>query len=381
MFPIVMQAINDQEPTKWIENINAYTTKQLYLDKWTNSFQKVDFKLQRLIENNKFIIEFKYLNYDQEIDDIDVKCSVNNQLLKLQKVFDSEKHEYTYTLISEFNEATKTKKVQDIKNINFEIFYKVKGLLYQVERYTYEIYSNNNSNKELVSNKNGVEYDLWTKLRIMSLPDRDIPTDMKHYSFVEQVKYKFIPTTLMLGKHNEKLFDVEISKKEISNKSGITSDFSQLIQSDINGFNVSIDIDKQFIKGNLNAKINDFDKNEHKQISIDSYSYYDKVSKAIIANNDSIGATRGLLLPLNYSGNYSYLLNVNFGEDLKGFKIRYNQEISKPFFNEKSGLIKLSVNNIFKQQNFTKWSVVKAENIRSLINNSNTLEELMKGGK
>jgi len=33
MFPIVMQAINDQEPTKWIENINAYTTKQLYLDK------------------------------------------------------------------------------------------------------------------------------------------------------------------------------------------------------------------------------------------------------------------------------------------------------------------------------------------------------------
>lgn len=124
MFPIVMQAINDQEPTKWIENINAYTTKQLYLDKWTNSFQKVDFKLQRLIENNKFIIEFKYLNYDQEIDDIDVKCSINNQLLKLQKVFDSDKHEYTYTLISEFNEATKTKKVQDIKNINFEIFWK-----------------------------------------------------------------------------------------------------------------------------------------------------------------------------------------------------------------------------------------------------------------
>lgn len=381
MFPIVMQAINDQEPTKWIENINAYTTKQLYLDKWTNSFQKVDFKLQRLIENNKFIIEFKYLNYDQEIDDIDVKCSINNQLLKLQKVFDSDKHEYTYTLISEFNEATKTKKVQDIKNINFEIFYKVKGLLYQVERYTYEIYSNNNSNRELVSNKNGVEYDLWTKLRILSLADRDIPTDMEHYSFVEQVKYEFIPTTLVLGKHNKKLFDVEISKKEISNKSGIISDFSQLIQSDINGFNVSIDIDKQFIKGNLNAKINDFSKNEHKQISIDSYSYYDKVSKAIIANNDSIGAAKGLLLPLNYSGNYSYLLNINFGEDLKGFKIRYNQEISKPFFNEKSGLVKLNVNNIFKQQNFIKWSVVKAEDIRSLINNSNTLEELMKGGK
>lgn len=381
MFPIVMQAINDQEPTKWIENINAYTTKQSYLNKWTNSFQKVDFKLQRLIENNKFIIEFKYLNYEQEIDDIDVKCSINNQLLKLQKVFDSDKHEYTYTLISEFNEATKTKKVQDIKNINFEIFYKVKGLLYQVERYTYEIYSNNNSNKELVSNKNGVEYDLWTKLRIMSLPDRDIPTDMEHHSFVEQVKYKFIPTTLVLGKHNEKLFDVEISKKEISNKSGITSDFSQLIQSDINGFNVSIDIDKQFVKGNLNAKINDFDKNKHKQISIDSYSYYDKVAKAIIANNDSIGAAKGLLLPLNYSGNYSYLLNINFGEDLKGFKIRYNQEISKPFFNEKSGLVKLNVNNIFKQQNFIKWSVVKAEDIRSLINNSNTLEELMKGGK
>lgn len=381
MFPIVMQAINDQEPTKWIENINAYTTKQLYLDKWTNSFQKVDFKLQRLIENNKFIIEFKYLNYDQEIDDIDVKCSINNQLLKLQKVFDSDKHEYTYTLISEFNEATKTKKVQDIKNINFEIFYKVKGLLYQVERYTYEIYSNNNSNRELVSNKNGVEYDLWTKLRILSLADRDIPTDMEHYSFVEQVKYEFIPTTLVLGKHNKKLFDVEISKKEISNKSGIISDFSQLIQSDINGFNVSIDIDKQFIKGNLNAKINDFSKNEHKQISIDSYSYYDKVSKAIIANNDSIGAAKGLLLPLNYSGNYSYLLNINFGEDLKGFKIRYNQEISKPFFNEKSGLVKLNVNNIFKQQNFIKWSVVKAEDIRSLINNSNTLEELMMGGK
>lgn len=86
-------------------------------------------------------------------------------------------------------------------------------------------------------------------------------------------------------------------------------------------------------------------------------------------------------MPLNYSGNYSYLLNINFGEDLKGFKIRYNQEISKPFFNEKSGLVKLNVNNIFKQQNFTKWSVVKAEDIRSLINNSNTLEELMMGGK
>ncbi|WP_420813323.1 MHO_1580 family protein [Mycoplasma phocoeninasale] len=128
---------------------------------------------------------------------------------------------------------------------------------------------------------------------------------------------------------------------------------------------------------------NPWDNNHNKEIIIDSYSYYDNKSKKTIISANDKSSEKGIILPLDFYGNFFYEMDISFGEKLKKFSLVYNQYIPKPFFDKNIGLVDLKIKNIKGWLTKEKWHTVKYDKIEQIVKNAKNLEEISKigGGK
>ncbi|AZZ65494.1 hypothetical protein DMC14_001680 [Metamycoplasma phocicerebrale] len=360
--------INELSKT-WVEEFLVSSKRNRYLDNWLTVNELTTLKIKRIIQSDNFILTFEHINSLNEIKEIKINALINNKLIDIKPIYHDNKSIFINTYNSDLDTKNKFE-FKDINNINFEIYYRVNGYWYQVQRFTYWIKNNPRSKNIIVNKKTNIK--LLSQIEINSKPDRINPHLISHNVNTEYLNLEFKSTFLELGKHNKKIYDLNIYKIKNDN-------IENLLNSDIYDFELSpISLfNNAKLKYNIKQKFEDFGKS---QIIIDSYSYYDKYSDSIKIDEPSSQAKIGLLIPLNFKGDFGHTLNFNIGKNLKNFKLTYPQYIEKPFFSIDGGLIKMKVKNIkgwLTQENYHK---IKYENITEIIKNAENLETIEKIG-
>ncbi|WP_373441294.1 MHO_1580 family protein [Metamycoplasma equirhinis] len=364
--------INNKATPFWLENFYVKANRNIYLPNFTNKGQLTKLKIRRLLQSDKFIIEFSHLNFHYEINDINVEVAINNKKVEFNKLRALD-GTYIFSFISEKNSEINKLLFNQILNIDFEVKYKIGNTWYQAEGYTYYL-NHIKNNKVIKVDTNGANINLLTIMEISSFSNEKNLTITEHHENREYISFHFKPKILKQGLHNTKIFDFSIIK---ANSKG---DISRIInQSDVYGLNIIGRIDIPNVKGNISLRYNPWDDN--KSITIDSYSYFDKKVNSVIVSPNDFSAKQGLIIPPNFSGNLSENLDITFGENLKNFSIIYNQFIPKPLFSELDGLINLNLKKISGWLTKEKWHTIKLNNIEEIISKAKTLKEIEKIGE
>ncbi|TPR54098.1 MHO_1580 family protein [Metamycoplasma neophronis] len=351
----------------WVENYYVKAERYQYLLNWSNINQYAKLQLRRLIKNNKYILELSYANFNRQIQDIKIRALINNKPIEFNHSINPETNHHVFSLINELNKDSNSINFEDIENINFEIFYQVNKTWYQVERLTYFINKIKN-NTTLKTNGEPININLITKIIIESFPDFNDHKLMRHFENREYLSFQFKPAVLEQGLHNKKLFDFEILK---ISSDGQSTHFIE--QSDISNLSIKLKISNTGIQGDYDVIYNPWD--NQKSILVDSYSFWDKTLQKTIVSPNNMQAKRGLLIPLNFSGNFFSEILLNFGEKIKNFSVVNNQYIERPFFNSIDGLIKLKTKKINGYIN-GQYNKIKVQNIRSIMDNAKTIDEI-----
>ncbi|VEU81560.1 hypothetical protein V2E25_00980 [Mycoplasmopsis arginini] len=364
------ELVNKQD--RWTEEfiINAKQTR--YLDNWSSVNEITKVRIKRIIQSDNFIITFEHYNPLREIKDIRITPLINNKLVDFKPRYNLNTGNITLTFNSDLDSKNKLD-FNDIANLNFEIEYNIGGYWYQCKSFSYWIKKNLRS-KNIPINKD-INVEILSEIEISSIPDRIDKFSINHDFKTKYLNFLFRPNTLKLGTYNKNLFSLEITKKD--NK---TQEEFFIDNTDIYDLNFSTANLFSNSKNKYDTKINYTSFNQA-NISIDSYSYYDKLSESVIVNEPNHNAKLGLLIPLKFEGIFGYEILFNLGKNLKNFKLSYSQELKKPFFSINNGIIKLKVSSVKGWLTDEKWHLIKYKNFIEIINSANSLESINKIGE
>ncbi|WP_369086047.1 MHO_1580 family protein [Metamycoplasma spumans] len=363
-----MHIVHNQKVSEyWLENFYIKAEREQYLLNWSNPNQHAKFSLRRLIKNDKFILEFQYANFHSQIEAIKVDGFINNKKVNLNVSKNEKNNHWVFSAVSELDKDINSVNFDSISNINFEIHYLVSGKWYQAERYVYYINAIK-SNKQLKSDKNGIIINILSRLLIDSYPDFNNDKLMNHFENREYLSFVFKPNVLLEAKHNKKIYDFEIVKVSTDKKIR-----DAINQSDLENLDIKLKINTLNTVGDYEIIYNPWD--DKKSILVSSYSFWNKKDKNVNVSAKDIEAKRGLLVPLNFLGNFFHEITISFGDKLKNFSVVYNQNFTKPFFSMSNGKIKLKTEKIAGFLN-GDYQYIKVKNIQKIIANANSIEEI-----
>ncbi|AZG68804.1 MHO_1580 family protein [Mycoplasma struthionis] len=372
---IVNNEVIKAKPSEiWLENFYIQSNRHLYLLNWNNANQISNLTLRRLIDDNKFILEFDYANFDQAISDIKIDALINNNEIKIEKKLTSQKNRFIFSVISEKTKDLSSMTFDKIKSINFEISYLVKNKWYQVERFEYRINAIK-ENKVIKTNLNGTFINLMTTLNVKSIPVYNKPTLIRHHESREYISFYFKPKKFLIGLPIKEIFEFNIFKVNSNGQKDLVVN-----QSDVFGLNIEAKIPTEQVNGTISVLYNPWETN-NKNILIDSYSYYDRKQGITFITPNHYEAKKGLMIPLKFQGNFFIQINISFGSKLKDFSVIYNEELAKPFFNLSNGLIQLKTQQINGYLTEEKYNVIKLKNIQKIISNANSINDINYLGK
>ncbi|ENY68692.1 Hypothetical protein, predicted transmembrane protein [Metamycoplasma auris 15026] len=349
----------------WTEEFIINAEQSSYLNNWSSLNELTKLRIRRIIQNDKFILAFEHHNNLEEVKEIKIEATINNQKIEMTPIYIDFKKQFLLKYNSDLDTKSKLE-FKDITNINFEIYYKIGWEWYQTKRYTYWIKRNEKSKNILIKNKTDIQ--ILSEIEVASNPDRMHKEQINHKFKTKYLNFGLKPNPLRVAYYNTKLYDLHISKigKEDNLQYTLNeSDTYNLSFSDAQIFNP--------YKEKYETKLN-YKSFNNLEINIDSYSYYDKQTESIIVGQQNPDAKNGLLIPLKHSGIFGYQINLDLGKNLKDFKLNYSQEFPKAFFNLDDGLIKMSTKIVKGWLTDEKWHKIKYENFDKVIKHADSLD-------
>ncbi|WP_129648854.1 MHO_1580 family protein [Metamycoplasma arthritidis] len=348
--------------------------RRIFSQTYVNANESFELKVRKLLETDELIIEFHYTNRDARLTNVEAIATINNKEIHFNRV-NSSGGKYVFAAILKKDKDWNNFKWIDLKNINFELatkegYWQTYQKLYGITYY----FGHPSMQKDINVSSEGINLRLLTLFSIKCFNEEDIQKSAFKNSYSEWLNFVAIPRELKQGVWNQVLYDLELYKTTSKdNKKNYN-----LNQTDHNGIKVKGTIANRSIEGKFQLICNIFGKEN--TIAINSNSYYDHRQKKTIFSPDHLQSQLGLLLPLNFYGNFSHQTTIDFGDQLKDFKLTYNQKISNPYFSPTIGKVKLKTIEYNKIPMLEKWQTIKYENINKINKENITLEEIGKIG-
>lgn len=362
------------------EKLHCAIQKSIFNSDYINSNEYFELKIRRLIETDQMILEFVYVNGHSGIDNISIKSTIDNNEIIFNKINYPNKTVNIFQAILPALTNWKSFTFDKFKNIYFDIFnvtgkkHKNWEKLYSLN---YKFQFDDINQQELKIKDEGAKISLLSTIKLKFYNSENLVESLEDNSDYEYLITELKPSKLEIGKHIENFYDVSMYKKW-SNSKRIKYD---LDKTDYSGFEVKNETNNDLISGKFNLK--SYGENNIKAIKTVSYSYYDKTKKKTIISSDNELAQKGLIIPLNFQGNFNHRINLSFGKNIKNIILNYNHLFKKPFFSSTNGLIKL--NYIFNDNHVTNktitWNLIKYKNIHKINKENLTLDEIKIIGK
>lgn len=351
------------------EKLNYELEKRILNENYINDNEKFTINIKRLISTDELILEFIFKNNNINISDVSIYSSIDNKEIKFEKMFSANNFNaeegYKFQCILSKDSNGKNITFNKLRNLLFEInilnnrnrWEKLYALNYKFNLVPLQnsIKVGNNAIIKLISD---IKISHFNKVANFEKYDQ--------YMDVQYLNFNFIPTQLKQGFHSNLLYKITASK----NWEKSTKPSSDIHQLDIYNLNIKNETENEYIQNKFMVQLDKSNKN-NLLAYIPSYSYYDKNLKKTIIGNESLDAKEGLLIPLNFYGNFSHKISIYFNKNISDIKLTYNQEIKKPFFSYLNGLIKLSVLEKNYFESIPKnWGSIWFKNVKN-INNLN----------
>lgn len=362
------------------EKLHCAIQKSIFNSDYINSNEYFELKIRRLIETDQIILEFIYVNGHSGIDNISIKSTIDNNEIVFNKINYSNKTVNIFQAILPTLTNWKSFTFDKFKNIYFDIF-NVKGRKHKnwekLYSLNYKFQFDDINQQELKIKDEGTKISLLSTIKLKFYNSENLIDSLEDNSDYEYLITELKPSKLEIGKHIENFYDVSMYKKW-SNSKRIKYD---LDKTDYSGFEVKNETNNDLISGKFNLK--SYGENNIKAIKTVSYSYYDKAKKKTIISSDNELAQKGLIIPLNFQGNFNHRISLSFGKNIKNIILNYNHLFKNPFFSSTNGLIKL--NYIFNDNHVTNktitWNLIKYKNIHKINKENLTLDEIKIIGK
>lgn len=362
------------------EKLHCAIQKSIFNSDYINSNEYFELKIRRLIETDQMILEFIYVNGHSGIDNISIKSTIDNNEIVFNKINYPNKTVNIFQAILPTLTNWKSFTFDKFKNIYFDIFnvtgkkHKNWEKLYSLN---YKFQFDDINQQELKIKDEGTKISLLSTIKLKFYNSENLIDSLEDNSDYEYLITELKPSKLEIGKHIENFYDVSMYKKWFNSKK-IKYD---LDKTDYSGFEVKNETNNDLISGKFNLK--SYGENNIKSIKTVSYSYYDKTKKKTIISSDNELAQKGLIIPLNFQGNFNHRINLSFGKNIKNIILNYNHLFKNPFFSSTNGLIKL--NYIFNDKHVTNktitWNLIKYKNIHKINKENLTLDEIKIIGK
>lgn len=362
------------------EKLHCAIQKSIFNSDYINSNEYFELKIRRLIETDQMILEFIYVNGHSGIDNISIKSTIDNNEIVFNKINYPNKTVNIFQAILPTLTNWKSFTFDKFKNIYFDIFnvtgkkHKNWEKLYSLN---YKFQFDDINQQELKIKDEGTKISLLSTIKLKFYNSENLIESLEDNSDYEYLITELKPSKLEIGKHIENFYDVSMYKKWFNSKK-IKYD---LDKTDYSGFEVKNETNSDLISGKFNLK--SYGENNIKAIKTVSYSYYDKTKKKTIISSDNELAQKGLIIPLNFQGNFNHRINLSFGKNIKNIILNYNHLFKNPFFSSTNGLIKL--NYIFNDKHVTNknitWNLIKYKNIHKINKENLTLDEIKIIGK
>lgn len=351
------------------EKLNYELEKRILNENYINDNEKFTINIKRLISTDELILEFIFKNNNVNISDVSIYSSIDNKEIKFEKMFSANNFNaeegYKFQCILSKDSNGKNITFNKLRNLLFEInilnsrnkWEKLYALNYKFNLVPLQnsIKVGNNASIKLISD---IKISHFNKIANFEKYDQ--------YMDVQYLNFNFIPTQLKQGFHSNLLYKI-ITSKNWEKSTKPSSDIHQL---DIYNLNIKNETENEYIQNKFMVQLDKSNKN-NLLAYISSYSYYDKNLKKTIIGNESLDAKEGLLIPLNFYGNFCHKISIYFNKNISDIKLTYNQEIKKPFFSYLNGLIKLSVLEKNYFESIPKnWGSIWFKNVKN-INNLN----------
>lgn len=362
------------------EKLHCAIQKSIFNSDYINSNEYFELKIRRLIETDQMILEFVYVNGHSGIDNISIKSTIDNNEIVFNKINYPNKTVNIFQAILPTLANWKSFTFDKFKNIYFDIFnvtgkkHKSWEKLYSLN---YKFQFDDINQQELKIKDEGTKISLLSTIKLKFYNSENLIESLEDNSDYEYLITELKPSKLEIGKHIENFYDISMYKKW-SNSKRIKYD---LDKTDYSGFEVKNETTNDLISGKFNLK--SYGENNIKAIKTVSYSYYDKTKKKTIISSDNELAQKGLIIPLNFQGNFNHRINLSFGKNIKNIILNYNHLFKKPFFSSTNGLIKLNYifnDNYVTNKNIT-WNLIKYKNIHKIHKENLTLDEIKIIGK
>lgn len=375
----VPQVVKSSEVAKQLivqEKLLYKLERRVFSDKYINANENFELRVRRLLQTDELIIELHYTNHDSRLTNIDALATINNKEIKFTRVQnDPSSGKYVFSAILKRDKDWANFKWSELNNINFELstkegYWQTYQKLYGITYY----FGHSNMQKDINVPTQGVNIRLLTFFSIKFFNQEEIQKSASKHSYTEWLNFVAIPREIKQGIWNKTFYDLELYKSTSKNDK---KDYD-LNQTDHNGIDVKGEISDRLIEGEYQLICNLFGKEN--TLAINSNSYYDHKQKKTIFSPDHPDAQLGFILPPNFYGNFSHQTTIDFGNQLKGFKLTYNQKILNPYFSPTIGKVKLWAIEYNKLPQLEKWQTIKYENINKITKENITLEEIGKIG-
>ncbi|WP_412031317.1 MHO_1580 family protein [Metamycoplasma buccale] len=358
------------------EEIVFNAKKIIFKSDYINSNENFKLSIRRVIETDEIILQFIFNNSNSKLYKPEILVNINNNPITFYKVSNNQSNgKYIYQSILAKEKGWSTFKFSNLKSINIEIFnhhgWKNKEIekLYEISYYISKKDLNSSINLD-----NGIgNIKLLTKLNIGFYNVENLDDSLIENSDIQYLNFSLKPIKLKQGIFIKKIYDIKISKQWEKSKA-----IEEINHSDLNGLKISNLTKNENIIGDL---IFDNGKTQISEINIISSSYYDYKTKKTIITNENLNAKKGLIIPLNFEGNFTHKLSLDFGLNLKNILVIYNQMFNNPFFSFRNGLIKLNLVKNNDKNFFSSWHTIKYENIKNIVKENLKLDEIAKEGE